>query len=344
MKKKNELIVNDNNTENIKPLSKDVKINNNYQLWLFINGLMLVAFIAGIRILNSLEFNDSTGISYGIFATFILFYALNLVNTTYFNTQLNKIQATPLPVYNNIIDNIEYEGNDLLQDHIDSLITIHNNNTNGKVNQNNTLDIIANKLARREYLVQLGSNIMVTLGLIGTITGLIVAISGLDIVLTSLDSDGKMLLPGLKQALSGMGSAFYTTLFGAVLGGFFLKLLHQATNNMAEELVDEIALRAELYVIPFMKKSPEHTINNHLLGIKETIIDFSHFMENASVQVTEYLKSIESMKNQIEILNIKIGNVEPQMNGVHLQVLKEIGNTLKGMKVEKKSIIKRLFN
>ena len=343
MKNNNKSIV-DNNIEDVKPESKKMRFNYNYQLWIFVNVLMLVAFIAGIRLLHSFEFNDSTGISYGILATFILFYALNLVNTTYFNKQLDKIQATPLPAYNNIIDNIEYEGDDLLQDHINSLVTIHNNNTDGKVNQNNALDIIANKLARREYLVQLGSNIMVTLGLIGTITGLIVAISGLETVMTSLESDGNMLLPGLKKALSGMGSAFYTTLFGAVLGGFFLKLLHQATNNMAEELVDEIALRAELYVIPFLEKTAEQTINNNLIGLTGTMIDFSHFIETASTRVAEYLESFDGLKNQIEIFNVKIGNVEPQMNGVHLQALKEIDNTLKGMKVEKKSLIKRLFS
>ena len=101
---------------------------------------------------------------------------------------------------------------------------------------------------------------MITLGLIGTVTGLIIAITGLESVMTSLGESGKMIIPGLKQALSGMGTAFYTTLFGAILGGFFLKLMHQASSNMVDEIIDDIAFRAEINVLPFFKRQSNTTL------------------------------------------------------------------------------------
>jgi len=317
--------------------------NQNFQIWVTVNVVMGVAFVYGFTILKSQEFSDKTGISYLIIILFGLFYALNVINTLYYKKEQNILAKKEIPNYNPENDDIEFEGSGLLAFHIGNLSEIYRNLNDGEVTQERALDIIANRLARREYFVQLGSNIMITLGLIGTITGLIIAITGLEVVMTSIGESGKMIIPGLKQALSGMGTAFYTTLFGAILGGFFLKLMHQASSNMADEIIDEIAFRSEINILPYLKKTVEHHINAQSTHLVEYVNQSRQLLESESEKINNYLLSIDDLKSNIEKFNVQIEQVEKQMDGTHLTVLKQIDNTLKQMQKDSKPLLKRLF-
>jgi hypothetical protein len=81
------------------------------------------------------------------------------------------------------------------------------------------------EVEKKYELMKHGSNVLVTLGLIGTVAGLIITIGGLEGVMLNVDSGQgtEGLLSGISQTLGGMSTAFYTTLFGAILGGAFLK-------------------------------------------------------------------------------------------------------------------------
>ena len=79
-------------------------------------------------------------------------------------------------MFNYNYNEIQFDGEGILAEHIANLSKIYDNLFDGQVNQEKSLDVLANRLLRREYFVQLGSNIMITLGLIGTITGLIMSI------------------------------------------------------------------------------------------------------------------------------------------------------------------------
>jgi hypothetical protein len=317
--------------------------NRNFQIWVTVNIAMLIAIVYGISILKSQGFSDQTGISYVIVILFALFYGLNVVNTLYYKKEQNVLAQNQMPKFNPEIDDIEFEGSGLLALHISNLSAIYRNLNDGEVTQDRALDIIANRLARREYFVQLGGNIMITLGLIGTVTGLIIAITGLESVMTSLGESGKMIIPGLKQALSGMGTAFYTTLFGAILGGFFLKLMHQASSNMVDEIIDDIAFRAEINVLPFFKKTVEHHINSQSTQLTEYVNESRQLLQAEAEKIGEYMSSVNALKANIEKFNIQIEQVEKQMDGTHLTVLKQIDYTLKQIQKDSKPLIKRLF-
>jgi MotA/TolQ/ExbB proton channel family len=69
------------------------------------------------------------------------------------------------------------------------------------------------------------SGLMVTLGLIGTILGLIISIGGLETVMTQVEGLSQGIFGGIKETIRGMAIAFYSTLFGAVLGAVVLRLL-----------------------------------------------------------------------------------------------------------------------
>ncbi|MBC8148015.1 MAG: MotA/TolQ/ExbB proton channel family protein [Bacteroidetes bacterium] len=317
--------------------------NRNFQIWVTVNIVMVIAIAYGVSILKSQGFSDQTGISYVIVILFALFYGLNVINTLYYKKEQNILAQNHMPQFNPEIDDIEFEGTGLLALHISNLSAIYRNLNDGEVTQDRALDIIANRLARREYFVQLGGNIMITLGLIGTVTGLIIAITGLESVMTSLGESGKMIIPGLKQALSGMGTAFYTTLFGAILGGFFLKLMHQASSNMVDEIIDDIAFKAEISVLPFFKKTVEQHINSQSTQLTEYVNESRQLLQEEAEKIGEYMSSVNDLKGNIEKFNIQIEQVEKQMDGTHLTVLKQIDNTLKQIQKDSKPLIKRLF-
>ena len=69
------------------------------------------------------------------------------------------------------------------------------------------------------------AGMLITVGLLGTVVGLIITVTGLDEVLQSNSGDFAEMKAGMTRTISGMGTAFYTTFFGALLGGVVLKVL-----------------------------------------------------------------------------------------------------------------------
>ncbi|RME86991.1 MAG: hypothetical protein D6771_01035, partial [Zetaproteobacteria bacterium] len=86
------------------------------------------------------------------------------------------------------------------------------------------LDTALSAEARRSEFVAFLGNLLITLGLIGTVFGMTLTMSGLSGALGSIGENNQALLEGLKRAMGGMGVAFYTTLVGAVLGGVILRV------------------------------------------------------------------------------------------------------------------------
>ncbi len=93
---------------------------------------------------------------------------------------------------------------------------------------------------RISHSVEVIGNLLITLGLIGTVMGLTLTLTGLTSSLEALGHDQALLLAGLQKAMGGMGTAFYTTLLGAVLGGVLLRVFAQITDNGVGGLYDSL--------------------------------------------------------------------------------------------------------
>ncbi len=115
-------------------------------------------------------------------------------------------------------------------------------------------------LSRRTHAVEVLGNLLITLGLIGTVMGLTLTLSGLTSSLDSLGTDQDMLLAGLRSAMSGMGTAFYTTLLGAVLGGVLLRIFALITENGIAALHDFITRTCMIHLSPDFKPTVERDI------------------------------------------------------------------------------------
>ena len=132
---------------------------------------------------------------------------------------------------------------------------------NRSTSQDFSLEVLRNRLHRRESWVQLIATLLVTLGMIGTVVGLIISFQSLSEAINySVPDQGQHArdlhgtLSRMGGALEGMSTAFITTLSGALMGGLFLKALSHASGNLIEDLIDNIQVRTELYVIPPLMK------------------------------------------------------------------------------------------
>ena len=100
------------------------------------------------------------------------------------------------------------------------------------------IDVELGKYQRRSHAVGVVGNLLITLGLIGTVIGLTFILTGLTTSLDALGHDQERLILGLERAMAGMGTAFYTTLLGAVLGGVLLRIFALITDHGISDLSD----------------------------------------------------------------------------------------------------------
>jgi hypothetical protein len=111
---------------------------------------------------------------------------------------------------------------------------------NGRPDVENLLTSELATYQRVSHSIEVVANLLITLGLIGTVFGLTFVLAGLTGSLEALGHDQEMLLSGLRKAMAGMGTAFYTTLLGAVLGGVLLRVFAQITEHGIHGLYDTV--------------------------------------------------------------------------------------------------------
>jgi len=115
-------------------------------------------------------------------------------------------------------------------------------------------------LSRRSHATEVMGNLLITLGLIGTVTGLTLTLTGLTSSLDALGQDQDLLLAGLRKAMSGMGTAFYTTLLGAVLGGVLLRIFALITEYGLGSLHDFITKTCMVHLSADFKPTVERDV------------------------------------------------------------------------------------
>lgn len=113
---------------------------------------------------------------------------------------------------------------------------------------------------RMSRSIEVAGNLLITLGLIGTVMGLTLTLTGLTSSLDALGHDQEQLLAGLRKAMGGMGTAFYTTLLGAILGGVLLRVFAQITEQGVEGLYDRTMHICLVYCAADFKPSLERDV------------------------------------------------------------------------------------
>jgi hypothetical protein len=150
------------------------------------------------------------------------------------------------------------------------------------------IQVLADRMHHTGHLVGLGANVLITLGLIGTIVGLLISMQGLSSATNELAATGEGLgmITSLQEAISGMGIAFYTTLFGAILGGVVIRVLHGQTQSWTDLYVSLVAESTDLELIPAYAERLNPTV----------------VMNELSREVTKMTEKLQDVRKEIEQL------------------------------------------
>ena len=156
---------------------------------------------------------------------------------------------------------IDYSKKSLcVSNYFESLKTVVDNN--GQINIEALVEVEFAVYQRTAHALEVIGNLLITLGLVGTVVGLTLTLTGLTSSLEALGQDQEQLLRGLRGAMGGMGTAFYTTLLGSVLGGILLRVFAQIDQNGIESLENALTRICLVYCSADFKPSTERDLRS----------------------------------------------------------------------------------
>lgn len=166
-------------------------------------------------------------------------------------THLADLQVESLRRGDSVARFVETAQLSAFSEHIRDLWVICN--THVEIQQDALIEVLHSRLLARNRLVDLLANTLITLGLIGTIVGLLQAVDGLGGLLGSNETGMEAIKQGMQATIAGLGTAFYTTLFGALFGGVILRILNSVVEQQVETFVAHIARLSEVHVLPVLR-------------------------------------------------------------------------------------------
>ena len=140
---------------------------------------------------------------------------------------------------------------------------------NGEINIEALVDVEFSGYQRTAHALEIIGNLLITLGLIGTVVGLTLTLTGLTGSLDALGQDQDQLMNGLRSAMSGMGTAFYTTLLGSVLGGVLLRIYGHIDEHGVESLENTLIRICLVHCSADTKPSTERDLRILNAEVKE---------------------------------------------------------------------------
>jgi len=197
---------------------------------------------------------DKSGLSFFITLIFLAALVKSYLDVRYVDRQicLSNKQVKELWDVKKIDKFIKNSSDGIFHNHIHNLHRIYVRDD--AISQDNLVGFLqTNLFATKLRVCELIAGLLVTMGLVGTVIGLIGSVGGIGGVIDSIGNDSDALLGSMKETLGGMGTAFYTTLLGAVLGGVVLKILNNIVENNINYLVAHVAELSEIYILPALR-------------------------------------------------------------------------------------------
>jgi biopolymer transport protein ExbB/TolQ len=235
--------------------------------WLLINSLFIFCLIGFwyFGLIQSMLSSDKSYISFIIIVVYFFtsFHALfKIFNISTVIKHVYKIKSE-IDDSNEDIFSIstlkklfflEDNQNDLkfyFQEYISNIIIKSQKQSKNNFDQQILLQLFADKLQKQLKIGLLISDLMLKLGLLGTIVGFILMLAPI----SNIDAyDVTTLKTALSSMSGGMAIALFTTLAGLV-GGILLRTQYFLLDEANEELFSNIAQIAETSIIPSLTKS-----------------------------------------------------------------------------------------
>lgn len=238
----------------VQTLAANLRQGSGMQAWMCWCGGLILATLA---ILVPVMFGYGSGIPvylmiFGMFAA-ALYRNWGDMRFLDRETKLASGQVQRLQKLNDVSAFLDEEFDSIFKTHIHSLHTMFQNSPH--ISQDALIEVLHARLAARNRTVELFASVLITLGLIGTIVGLIISIGGLGGVLKADNSDSAQLLAEMSTTFDGLGTAFVTTLLGALFGGVILRILGSVVDSSILSYSAHIGELTEVYVLPAMRRA-----------------------------------------------------------------------------------------
>lgn len=152
---------------------------------------------------------------------------------------------------------------------------------------------------RRSQFVSLIGNLLITLGLIGTVLGMTLIMGGLNGAMNALGENQQLMVEKLGDAMSGMGVAFYTTLMGAVLGGILLRVFSWITDTSVHALQDFMLRTCLVYGAAEVVPGPSrdlHVVEADLARVQERVDLVAMACESSGREVEKLVGNMVQLK------------------------------------------------
>ncbi len=225
--------------QNVAHNGADQRALRTFALWMGWAISAVTVFAMMSRKANVLEFvqHDQTRVTWMIIGMFILGVAVSLIQAMKLTAEWFRAYRIAAIIEHKGLAGLRQRDGDHVVDHfVDALHMIVERN--GRADVDALIDVEFSAQHRVSQFVSLLGNLMITLGLIGTVLGMTITMNGLNGALGSLGTDDTMLVEGLRSAMNGMGVSFYTTLIGSVLGGVLLRVFSWITDASINGLQD----------------------------------------------------------------------------------------------------------
>lgn len=156
---------------------------------------------------------------------------------------------------------------------------------------------------RASRFVGLLGNLLITMGLIGTVLGMTMTLSGLNGALAAIGDDQQLMLEGLSSAMSGMGIAFYTTLLGSILGGILLRVFAWITDSSIDGLQDLMMRSSLVYAAADLAPTPERDIrllNQQVQQLERRILALHDLFRDGGKTVAAFNDEVTRLNDTIK--------------------------------------------
>jgi len=167
------------------------------------------------------------------------------------NTRINDLKPGGLSVDGR---GVSIEGEPvapgICADYLQELFQKSQRHTTNQLEHNLLLEVLAERLMSRYAFGHWAADMLLKLGLLGTILGFIMMLSPVGEL---TDFDPNVLQQLLGQMSGGMAVALYTTMAGLVTSTL-LGLQYEMLDTAASRLVDKVAIAADVYILPTLSR------------------------------------------------------------------------------------------
>ncbi len=211
--------------------------------WLIINSFAgLMVYVAWLRGWIALVIeSDASYLSLVIGAVFLVFWAVSSFHIIGLNKEIVRFSARAT--------------SGVAADYLGKLRTKARKSPGGPVDQGMLAGALRARLFLPIQIINYVANVLILLGLIGTVVGFVIAVSGLGDSIAG-GTNLERVQGVLGQIVNGMGVALFTTLVGAILGGLWLEIHYQMLARAAGGLAIDIVEYADIEILPDLMNEP----------------------------------------------------------------------------------------